>query len=193
MKKLFSINQMYEDKRTLGDAMDDDKYWYWGIMYYNPKDKRFMVENRMGTGTAVNMAKGSGKAMYVFASLCMLIIPVMCVWMIMLDFTPMNTTVVDDKIVCTHLSVEYEIPLEDIEEYTVITEMPEVIKVRGNGMDTVCSGTFEIYREGMFEAFYNPQNDLFIKIVTENETYYISGVDDAATEQIVDKITAYIN
>lgn len=192
LKKLFSINQMYEDKRTLGDAMDDDKYWYWGIMYYNPKDKRFMVENRMGTGTAVNMAKGSGKAMYVFASLCMLIIPVMCVWMIMLDFTPMNTTVVDNKIVCTHLSVEYEIPLEDIEEYTVITEMPEVIKVRGNGMDTVCSGTFEIYREGMFEAFYNPQNDLFIKIVTENETYYISGVDDAATEQIVDKITAYI-
>lgn len=192
LKKLFSINHSYEDKRTLGDTIDDDKYWYWGIMYYNPKDSRFMVENRMGTGTAVNMAKTSGKAMYIFASLCMLIIPVMCVWMIMLDFTPMNTAVVDNKIVCTHLSVEYEIPLEDIEEYTVITEMPEVIKVRGNGMDTICSGSFEIYREGMFEAFYNPQNDLFIKIVTEYETYYISGVDDVSTQKIVDEITAYI-
>ena len=192
LKKLFTINTAYESKRTLADAIDDDRYWYWGIMYYNPKDTRFMVENRMGTGTAVNMAKTSGKAMYIFATLCLLIIPISCVWMIMLDFTPMSTEVVEERIVCTHLSVEYEIPLEEIEEYVVITEMPDVTKVAGNGMDNICSGTFEIYREGMFEAFYNPQNNLFIKLVTEDETYYISGVDDASTQGIVEEITAYI-
>jgi len=151
-----------------------------------------MVENRMGTGTAMNLATGVGKGMYVFATLCLLIVPVSCIWLIMLDFTPMRTEVVENTIVCTHLSVEYEIPLEDIEEYTVITDMPEVTKVSGNGMDNICSGTFEIYREGMFEAFYNPQNDLFIKLVTEEETYYISGVDDVATQEIVNEITAYI-
>lgn len=189
LKKLFSINNVYESKRTLGDATDDDKHWYWGMMYYNPKDPRFMVENRMGTGTAVNMAKGSGKVMYIIAALCLLIIPVSCVWMIMLDFTPINTKIENEKIICTHLSVEYEIPLEEIENYTVIMELPEMTKRSGNGMDKVLSGTFEIYREGTLEAFLNPQNDLFIKIQTEEELYYISGVDDAETQRIIDVLS----
>jgi len=189
LNKLFAINAAYEDKRTLGDATDDDRHWYWGMMYYNPKDSRFMVENRMGTGTAVNMAKSSGKAMYIFAALCLLIIPVSCVWMIMLDFTPINTKVEDEKIICTHLSVEYEIPLEDIETYTIITELPEMTKMRGNGMDNVLSGTYEIYREGTFETFLNPQNALFIKLETEDEMYYISGVDDAETQKIIDALS----
>lgn len=192
VKKIHEINQKYEAKRTVANASDDDQYWPFGIMYYNPKDKHIMVENRMGTGTAMNMATGVGKGMYIFAGLCMLIIPVSCIWLLMLDFTPMSTEVVDDTIVCTHLSVEYEIPLEDIEEYTVLTDMPDVTKVNGNGMDKIYSGTFEIYREGMFEAFYNPQNHLFIKVVTEDETYYISGFDDEDTQEIVDEIKVYI-
>ena len=188
IKKLFSINKAYESKRTLGDAMDDDRHWYWGIMYYNPKDTRVMVENRMGTGTSMNMATGIGKGTYVFATLCLLIIPISCVWMMMLDFTPIQTKIENEKIVCTHLSVEYEIPLDEIENYTIIQELPEVTKVAGNGMDHILSGTYEIYREGMFEAFLNPQNNLFIKIETENEMYYISGVDDAETQKIIDEL-----
>ena len=192
LKKLQEVNRKYEPQRTLSNAADDDRYWPYGLMYYNPKDSHVMVENRMGTGTAMNMATGVGKGMYIFATLCMLIIPVSIIWLIMLDFTPMNTEVIDATIVCTHLSVEYEIPIEEIEEYTVLTHMPEVTKVAGTGMDKIHSGTFEIYREGMFEAFYNPQNDLFIKIVTDEETYYISGFDDAETQKIVEQINLYM-
>ena len=188
-KKLVAVNKAYESKRTLGDATDDDRNWYWGMMYYNPKDTRVMVENRMGTGTAMNMATGVGKGMYLFASLCLLIIPVSCVWMIMLDFTPINSKVVDEAIICSHLSVEYEIPLDEIENYTIITELPEMTKVAGNGMNHVLSGRYEIYREGMFETFLNPQNKLFIKIETEDEMYYISGVDDKETQEIIDKLS----
>ena len=186
VKRLFAINKSYESKRTLGDATDDDRHWYWGILYYNPKDTRVMVENRMGTGTSMNMATGIGKGMYIFSALILLIIPVSCVWLIMLDFTPISTNVENDMIVCTHLSVEYEIPLNEIENYMVITELPEMTKMAGNGMDNVMSGTYEIYREGTFETFLNPQNNLFIKIETEDEMYYISGVDNAETQKIID-------
>ena len=142
----------------------------------------------MGTGTSMNVATGIGKGMNIFAALVLLIIPVSCVWMIMLDFTPISTKVENETIVCTHLSVEYEIPLEEVENYTIITELPDVTKVSGNGMDHVLSGTYEIYREGMFEAFLNPQNNLFIKIETDDEMYYISGVDDAQTQKIIDDL-----
>lgn len=188
LRRMQEINRKYEKNRTIVDASDDDRYWPYGLIYYNPNDKHKMVENRMGTGTAMNMATGLGKGMYIFAALCLLIIPVASVWIMMLDFTPISTKVENERIVCRHLSVEYEIPLEDIENYTIITELPEVTKVSGNAMDDVLSGTYEIYREGMFEAFLNPQNDLFIKIVTEDETYYISGVDDAETQKIINEL-----
>lgn len=189
VRKLNELNEKYEAKKTFIDAASDDRYWKYGIMYYNPKDTHVMVETRLGTGTSMNMATGIGKGVYLFASLCMLIIPVMCVWMIMMDFTPINSKVEDEMIVCTHLGVEYEIPLEEIENYTIITELPEMTKVAGTGMNHVLSGTYEIYREGMFETFLNPQNDLFIKLETEDEMYYISGVDDAETQKIIDVLS----
>jgi len=136
----------------------------------------------------MNMATGLGKGMYIFAALCLLIIPLSSIWIFMLDFTPISTKVENSTIVCTHLSVEYEIPLDDIEEYAVITELPEMTKVKGNGMNHVLSGTYEIYREGMFETFLNPQNNLFIKIETADEMYYISGVDNAETQKIIDEL-----
>ena len=55
-------------------------------------------------------------------------------------------------------------------------------------MNHVLSGTYEIYREGMFETFLNPQNNLFIKIETADEMYYISGVDNAETQKIIDEL-----
>ena len=50
-----------------------------------------------------------------------------------------------------------------------------------------------IYREGTFETFLNPQNHLFIRIVTEDETYYISGVDDAQTQIIIEELEGSAN
>ena len=188
VKKLLDINHKYQDKRTIEDAADDDRYWPCGLFYYNKNDKHFMVENRMGTGTALNMATGVGKSTYVVAVLCLLIIPISCIWMIMLDFTPIQTSVQNNTIVCEQLGIEYEIPLEEIEEYTILAELPEMTKLNGNGMDHVYSGTFEIYREGSVELFLNPQNDLYIKIITKDETYFISGATNQETQAIIDII-----
>lgn len=191
VKKIHELNHKYESKKTIINAADNDKYWPYGLMYYNPNDKHFMVENRMGSGTAMNLATGVGRGTYIFATLLMLIIPISCIWMIMLEFTPLSTKVEENTIICSQLGVEYEIPLEDIEEYTVITELPEMTKVNGTGMDNVLSGTYEIYREGMFEAFLNPQNELFVKIVTEDETYYISGQSDEDTQTVIGTLEDY--
>jgi len=193
VKKIYDLNHKYESKKTIATAADDDRYWPYGLVYYNKNDTHIMVENRMGSGTAVNVATGVGRGLYIFSSLLMLIIPVSCIWLLMLDFTPLSTKVVDNTLICSHLKVEYEIPLKEVEQYEVVTELPEMIKVVGTAMDTVLSGTYEIYREGMFEAFLNPQNELFIKIVTEDEMYYISGASDADTKEVLGHLEIYMN
>ena len=191
IKKLKKINDAYEDKRTIVDATEDDKNWIYGMIYYNKNDKHIMVENRMGTGTAINVATPIGMGSYVFSTLLLLIIPISCIWLIMIEFTPLQTTVENDVIICRHLKVEYEIPLNEIEEYTILTSLPKMMKVSGTGMDNLLSGTFEIYRQGMLKAFLNPQNALFLKIQTADETYYISGVNDAMTQEVIDAVEGF--
>ena len=192
MKKLFDINKKYEAKRTLRDAADDDKNWLWGMVYYNKNDKHYITESRLGTGTTINLGNKAGMITMVVSGLAILALPIMCIWMIMVEFTPIHVTVENNTIICEQLSVDYEIPLYEIDSYEVITELPDLTKVNGMGMDNVLSGTYEVYREGMYELFLNPQNELFVKIVVDDRTYIIGGEDDIKTQAIIDIIKAYI-
>lgn len=191
-KKIFDINKSYEAKRTLVDVADDDKNWLWGMVYYNKNDKHFMIESRLGTGTTVNLGNKAGMISTVASIAVILLLPVMCIWMIMMEFTPIQVTVDNDTIICEQLNVDYEIPLSEIDSYEVVTELPSMTKVNGTGMDNLLIGTFEVYREGMFEVFVNPQNDLFIKLAVDELTYYIGGADDTMTQEVIDAIEDYM-
>ena len=189
LKKLRNIDKAYADKRTLTDAAEDDKNWIFGQFYYNKKDRHYMVESRMGTGTTVNLATKAGMITNIFGVLALVSIPVICIWMIMVEFTPIKVSVENETIICEQLKVEYEIPLSEIESYTIVEELPNMNKISGMGMDNVYIGTFEVWREGSFETFLNPQNELFIRLVMEDgEVYYISGTDDSTTAQLLDEI-----
>ena len=191
IKKIWDINKIYESKRTIMDVSDDDKNWLWGMVYYNKNDKHYMIESRFGTGTTVNLGNKAGMITTVASLAVIALLPVICIWMIMVEFTPIQVSVENDIIICEQLSIDYEIPLADIDMYEVVTELPEMIKVNGMGMDNVLIGTYEVYREGMYEVFLNPQNDLFIKLSADDVTYYIGGVDDAMTQEVLDAIEAY--
>ena len=78
--------------------------------------------------------------------------------------------------------------MDEIDEYTILTERPKMTKVNGNGMDNVLSGTFETEYDEMAEVFLNPQNDLLIKIVVDDQIYYISDVDDEGTKELIEEI-----
>ena len=192
IKKIWDINKAYESKRTLVDVADDDKNWLWGMVYYNKNDKHFMIESRLGTGTTVNLGNKAGMITTFLSVGVLLLLPVICIWMIMVEFTPIQVTVENDTIVCEQLNVDYEIPLSEIDSYEVVTELPDMIKVNGSGMDNLLIGTFEVYRDGMYEVFLNPQNDLFIKLTVDEQSYYIGGVDDATTQIVIDAIEDYM-
>ena len=192
IKKIFDINKNYEAKRTLVDVADDDKNWLWGMVYYNKNDKHFMIESRLGTGTTINLGNKAGMITTLASIGVLLLLPVICVWMIMMEFTPIQVTVEKDTIVCEQLNVAYEIPLEDIEAYTTVEKLPNMTKINGSGMDNILCGTFEVYREGAYEVFVNPQNHLFIKLKVGDMEYYISGADDAMTQEVLDAIEEYM-
>lgn len=193
LNKLHHVNGQYEDKKTLVDSLDDDKYWIWGIIYCNKNDKHYMVENRLGTGTGVNLGNKAGLITVIIGCVALLSIPIMCVWLFLVEFTPMRTHIHDDVMICEQLTVAYELPLKEIDSYEILTELPRLSKVNGIGMDNLCSGTFKVYEDGaydksVYEVFLNPQNTLFLKIKIGEQQYYISAKEDASTQKLLDRI-----
>lgn len=186
--RIHQLSIRYEKDRTMPEPDDSDSNWIGGMFYYNKKDRHVMVEHRNGFGITMNMATPVGMGVTVFACLALLVIPVMCVWLILDEFTPIHVTVEDQTIVAHHLKTDYEIPLSEITDVEILNELPNWTKVNGTGMDNLEKGTFEIYREGKCKVFLNPQNTMFLKITADDTVYYIGGYDDAETKEVYEEI-----
>lgn len=52
-------NEMYFSEK------DDDPYWKFGVIYYNPDDPSVFVEKRFGIGWTINAGSTAGKAIYI--------------------------------------------------------------------------------------------------------------------------------
>ena len=188
VKSFRNINKQYSDKRDFEGNDNDDNNWIGGIFYYNPRDKRSLVEKRVGIGTTVNMATPLGKGMTIIGVLAMLVIPISCVFLIMEEFTPIALVVENDTLKAEHIKVEYEIPVDDIENATLIQELPSMSKSNGSAMNVLEKGDFYIRGQGHCQVLLNPQNNDFITFTANGETYYVSGFDDKQTKEIYHRI-----
>lgn len=179
------IDKVYQDKRDFEYVKDEDKYWIWGMFYYNPHDTRSMVDTRYGMGTTVNMARPLGKILDGVAVASILFCAVLFAWVIREEFTPIELRMADGYIEAVHTGVEYRIGTGEIESVTLLDKLPRMSKSRGNGMDTLLEGTFYVRDEGQkCEVLLNPQNDCFIRLETADMIYYFGGVDDAQTMEV---------
>lgn len=44
--------------------VDEDDQWIWGMFYYNPNDKRLVVNNRTGINTTFNLARRGPRSLW---------------------------------------------------------------------------------------------------------------------------------
>lgn len=189
IKKRRNIDKAYRDKMDIV-LTDDDDNWLWGMIYYNPKDKHVMVEKRVGIGTTMNMATKAGKGMGIFCGLMLLSLPLVCFWCILLEFTPIQLSVTDGRLMASQIKEDYSVPVSIMEDITLLEELPKWSKVNGTGMENLQKGTFRIAEVGSCQVFLNPENKVFIRFTAAGETYYMSGFDDAETLQVYEILTS---
>lgn len=187
IKKKKKIDMVYQEQMDVLPEDDDDN-WLWGMLYYNPKDKHSMVEKRVGIGTTMNMAAPAGKAMGVFAGLALLSLPIICIWVILLEFTPIQLSVTGGRLIASQLHEDYSIPVSIMDNITLVEELPKWSKVNGTGMDKLEKGTFRIAEVGGCEVFLNPENNVFIRFEAAGTTYYMSGYDDEETREVYEEL-----
>ncbi|MBE5881602.1 MAG: hypothetical protein E7289_04800 [Lachnospiraceae bacterium] len=192
VKKKTALDKTYEDRRDMEMAEDDDDNWIWGLIYYNPKDRHSMIEKRVGIGTSINMATPTGKGFAIFCGLSLLSMPIISIWVMMLEFTPIQLVATQGEVQGNHLRQEYVIPMLNIEDAELLTELPKMSRNSGTAMETLKKGSWSVKEEeGSCSVFLNPKNSLFLRIETPSKVYYLSGDSDAETRTVYDAIMMY--
>ena len=182
------VEKAYEDKHDLIGGIEDDRNWIGGMLYYNPKDPHTIVDKRVGIGTTVNMASKAGKGTILFIIIALLMLPLVCVWVIAEEFTPIHLEIENQSLCAEQIRTDYEISLDDLDDVEILTELPNWSRVNGTGMETLEKGTFKISGEGECQVFLNPQNKKFLYFTANGKNYYMSGIDDTETEEIYQEI-----
>lgn len=164
--------------------VDEDDLWIKGIFYFNPNDHHLFVNARVGFNTSVNLAKSAGKAFVLIGLISMLSLPILSFWIIAEEFTPISIELTDNKLVGRHLSEEFSISIDQLQDIQLIKSLPNKYKISGTGFKTLSKGSFNVEGYGQCELLLNPQDDLFISFVYQGEQYIISRGDQAKTQEL---------
>ena len=169
----------------MSEIGDEDRYWLWGSIYYNPHDKHVLKNNRTGMNMTMNLATKTGKVVAMITVVLILSLPLVGVWLMAEEFTPIKFSLTNETLVVNHLKKEYTVELDEILSAEILDELPRTGKDIGTNMDTLLKGQFRVDGYGTCKLCLNPQEDQFLVIVTADETYIFSPQDEII-QQVID-------
>jgi len=185
------VQQKLTEKSGTTDFIDDDNYWLYGMFYYNENDSRLMINNRIGIGTTVNLAKPFGKVIMGFAALCILAMPASGVWVMAEEFTPIRMEMTETQIIVHHLKIEYVVNIKDISSVELIDKLPPASRIVGTGMENLYKGKFSVGGYGTCSICLNPNNSKFL-VVSTKETTYIFSTNDEEVMSVYNEVVKYL-
>ena len=182
------IEVRYKKEMTIVE--DEDDHWIGGMFYYNPNNKRLNISKRAGVGTTFNLAHPIGKLAGVLICITFLVIMASLVYIGMAEATPLKLKIENNKLICHQLTDEYEIDIADIRDIEWGEDVSDLrfFKVSGFGISNLYKGNFTVNNEVGCKVFLNPEEGNYLKIVTDELTYYISASTSEETRAIYDTL-----
>ena len=154
--------------------VDDDDHWLGGMFYYNPQDSHVLVNNRVGTGSTWNLATTLGKLLYAFAGVALLGTIVLVLSIALMDKSPITLTLHEDTLRCENANTVYEVPVKEIEEITLETELPEnLYRTNGLGGQHLLKGKFNAKGMPDLRILADPTNPPYLVIRTVSGRFYL--------------------
>lgn len=167
--------------------VDEDDQWIAGLFYYNPHDSHLMVNNRVGIGTTVNLAKRAGQVLAAATLLILLLLPLSGAWFLQLEQTPVTLTLTETALTAEHSGTRYEIPLDEIRSVELLEELPAIQRMWGTGMDSVQKGSYGS-QWGALTVCLDPRTGPYLLIRMQNGTRYLVGSTDGGAAGILDAL-----
>lgn len=189
----WKIIRMRREMTTWLEGYDsEERCWYFGAMlYYNPEDRHFLVERRVGSGLSMNMASAGGKV----AAFLVLLLILFCVAGVPFlvgrdEFTPVGLKVENGTLYAVHTGNEYEIPEDEITSVERLEKLPELTRKNGTGLPNLLKGRFRTEDRENRWLCLNPENHVFLQIGTDDgKVYLFSGRTDGETDEVWRELT----
>lgn len=167
-------------------ALEDDKFWIWGIFYHNPKEKKLFVKSRFTNGFTLNYAKLSARCINTSFLLLWYSGLVLCIWSVFMEYTPIKLSLNENKIIASQLREEYTFDLDSINSIHLLEESP--IQLITDDFLYFVKGTYEVEDYGFCTFFMVPTNTYFIHIKTDTGGYLLSSYKDEETLNFYDQL-----
>ena len=161
--------------RTETPLVDEDDYWLWGLFYYNPNNTHLMVNERVGMGMSMNLARPAAKWLMGITAAMILLLPLLGVWLMLEEFSPLELRLEDDAVVASQALSTYRVGLEEITDAVLLEELPDCWRVAGTGMEDLLKGSFNVEGYGLSTLCLNPESPPFLLLETADRAYFFGG------------------
>lgn len=194
LRQEFSLRRLQEKLTAdsgVGEYVDEDDKWLWGLFYYDPDDGRLIVNNRIGGNTTVNLARRSGQVLMGLTAALLLLLPLVGAWILQAERTPVSVVVEGQSLVAQHMGTRYEVALTDIEKLTLLTEKPAISRIAGTGLDSVQKGTFGSGDWGTITTCIDPRTGPWLVVETAEKDYLFGDSAAGRVEELYRQLASY--
>ncbi len=170
------LQEKFTDKCEKAQYSDDDDYWLGGILYYNPNDSHIIINNRVGTGSTLNLATKTGKIFFIINILIFISVIILIISVGIADRSAINLYLRNSTLYCENGATSYTISLDEIDEIELIKSMPKnLIRTNAIGGQHLLKGSFTGSGMSDLKIIADPTQTPYLKIKTKANRYYILG------------------
>ena len=161
--------------RTTAPVVDEDDCWIWGLFYYNPHNTHFLINERVGMGMSMNLAKPAAKWLMGLTALLIALMPLLGVWVMLEEFSPLELQMEGETVVARQALSTYRVERSDVTGIALLTQLPDASRVAGTAMENLLKGSYEMEGYGPVTLCLNPHDPPFLVLETDTVTYIFGG------------------
>lgn len=169
---------------------DADDQWIGGVLYCNPQDRHLLVNDRVGMGMTVNLARRGGQVVMGVVAVLLLCLPLMGVPVMLDEHGTVSLSVEEGAVTAAHGGSRYEIAMGEIARAELLGELPAGLRrVAGTAMDSVYKGRWRCDRYGELTLCLDPREGPYLLLELENGRRYLLGAP-GETRAVWEQVTS---
>lgn len=158
-----------------GYYVDEDDQWIWGMIYYNPHDTRLMVNARVGINSSFNMARRPAQIIMGLCLALLLACPLFGVWLMGMERAPVELEAAGGELLCSHYGSRWSVALSEVQSAELLTELPQLRRISGTGMDSAMTGTYRSSEWGRLICCLDPRTGPWLLVTQADGPIYLFG------------------
>ncbi|WP_391574907.1 DUF5808 domain-containing protein [Cohnella sp.] len=169
---------------------DDDEYWANGFTYHNPNDKSLLVPKRIGIGETINTGTLAGKLIAggVLGLLAAVVVGVSFMLIRSELTSPTMTLMPDSTVSIDYPMYSFDFSLSDIQELSLVDEIPSGTKLNGEATGTQARGHFRLKGLGKTRLYVFKNNPPYIRIKLDKVYIFYNDKDPLRTAELFEEL-----